>query len=610
MAMLAVGQQMGDFTIEQELGSGAMGTVYKVTYLPKRRTMALKVIAFGLTGNETAINRFEREAEILKQLKHPNIVRFHATGRYKGTPFFAMEFVEGESLDNVLARRLRFSWEEVVSVAKQVFAALQHAHDKGIVHRDLKPSNLMRLEDGTVKLTDFGIAKDLDRTQLTGANCTVGTAAYMSPEQCRGETTITSKSDLYSMGVVMFELLTGRKPFTAESPVEMFRKHVEDPAPRPNWSLKGTSSGEIPTWLETIVLQLLEKKPEHRPLNAGIVAQALEDGMQKFYAGQSAAVDAVQAKVGERRIQTSVLDETDREAARTLRGAIQKKKFRKKTSGGFNKAFIIIPAAILLLLVFVGLIWLVARPPSAESLYRQAERKMAKPDTYVEALYRIDGRDGPVREFLRRYPEHELAPKVREWQDQAETTDLFSRIKHNASGPKFKKGYLDWEKVPPEYEPLAFNALRHEEYGDYYRANTLWHQAMDLAAKDEEYRVATRLAELQMIHNIEAWKAEQTKEPDRYMDEKTSRITLLERKLAEAKKLGADHRKLEQKKLVDETKELYGADDDKDVKKLVAQITETFYAKSDEKKDDERKDGKKDGDKKDESKDDKKKDDK
>src|SRR6185369_6066607 len=182
---------------------------------------------------------------------------------------------------------------------KQVCAALQHAHEKGIIHRDLKPSNLMRLEDGTVKLTDFGIAKDMDVTALTGANATVGTAAYMSPEQCKGDT-VTTKSDLYSLGVVMFELLTGRKPFTAESAIDMFNKHVTEPPPRPNWTLKGSNTGEIPTWLETIVLQLMEKKPEHRPLNAEMVGNALDEGMEKFFKGQSAAVEMVQARAGDR----------------------------------------------------------------------------------------------------------------------------------------------------------------------------------------------------------------------------------------------------------------------------------------------------------------------
>src|SRR5919197_3639282 len=112
-----------------------------------------------------------------------------------------MEYVEGESLDRVMARRGRMSWEEVVALGQQLCGALQHAHERGIVHRDIKPSNIMVLPAGTLKLTDFGIAKDLDGTQLTSANCTVGTAAYMSPEQCRGEKIITHKSDLYSLGI-------------------------------------------------------------------------------------------------------------------------------------------------------------------------------------------------------------------------------------------------------------------------------------------------------------------------------------------------------------------------------------------------------------------------
>src|SRR5207244_2745486 len=138
----------------------------------------------------------------------------------------AMDYVQGESLDKTLARRDRFSWEEVVTLGQQLCSALQHAHDKGVIHRDLKPSNLMVLADGTLKLTDFGIAKDLDVTALTEAHCTVGTASYMSPEQCRGQA-LTHKSDIYSLGIVFYELLTGKKPFVSENVMDMFMMHVK-----------------------------------------------------------------------------------------------------------------------------------------------------------------------------------------------------------------------------------------------------------------------------------------------------------------------------------------------------------------------------------------------
>src|SRR5262249_46215520 len=157
------------------------------------------------------------------------------------------------SLDRVMARRDRMSWEEVVDLGKQLCAALQHAHEAGIVHRDLKPSNLMVLSDGTIKLTDFGIAKDLDATQLTAANSTVGTAAYTSPEQCRGERDIGPKSALYAMGVVFYELLTGRKPFVAENAMDMFMLHVQGTFERPSRLVP-----DLPVWLDNLVCQLLE----------------------------------------------------------------------------------------------------------------------------------------------------------------------------------------------------------------------------------------------------------------------------------------------------------------------------------------------------------------
>src|SRR5262245_40475363 len=227
---MLVGQQLGPFVLDKELGSGAMGTVYRGRYVKTGQVVAVKVMAPGLgatSGN--AAGRFERECEILKQLRHPNIVRLFGHGKAHGTRYYAMEFIEGESLDRVLARRGRLTWEEAADLGRQLCAALQHAHQAGIVHRDLKPSNLMLLADGTLKLTDFGIAKDLDETNLTATSCTVGTASYMSPEQCRGERNISHKSDLYSLGVVFYELITGRKPFVADNAMQMFLLHVSGP---------------------------------------------------------------------------------------------------------------------------------------------------------------------------------------------------------------------------------------------------------------------------------------------------------------------------------------------------------------------------------------------
>src|ERR1051326_4138237 len=214
---MQVGQRVGPFDVEKQVGFGAMGAVYLARYRKNGKRVAIKVMHPGMGTNETAMARFEREGEVLKQLNHPNIVQFYAASQFEGSPYYAMEFIEGETLSDVFERRGRLPWEEVVEFGKQICAALKHAHDQGIVHRDIKPSNLMVARDGSSKLTDFGIAKDLDVTQLTAANCTVGTAAYMSPEQCRGERDLTFKSDLYSLGVMLYELVTGQKPLDRKS---------------------------------------------------------------------------------------------------------------------------------------------------------------------------------------------------------------------------------------------------------------------------------------------------------------------------------------------------------------------------------------------------------
>ena len=163
----------------------------------------MKIVHGELAQKGKVFDRFEREAEILKQFRHPNIVRWLAWGRFKGTSYFAMEYVEGVTLERVLQERGELPWREVVDLTIQLCDALQYAHDKSVIHRDLKPSNLMITADGKLKLTDFGIAKDLERTtQLTAPGRTLGTAAYMAPEQIRGTPAVSHKTDLYALGVL------------------------------------------------------------------------------------------------------------------------------------------------------------------------------------------------------------------------------------------------------------------------------------------------------------------------------------------------------------------------------------------------------------------------
>lgn len=381
---MLVGQQIGPFEIEKELGSGAMGTVYRAKFHRSEEKIvpvALKVVALGLLGNEGAMARFEREASILKQLRHPHIVRLIAHGKInKQNPYIAMEFIDGEALDRVLARRGKLSWEEVLDYGKQLCEALQYAHDKGIIHRDLKPSNLMISSEGALKLTDFGIAKDTDVTALTGANSTIGTAAYMSPEQCKGDRNLSNKSDLYSLGVVFYELLTGKKPFIAETTVEMFLKHVNERAPR-----IGKFVQDLPPKFESLILQLLEKDKDNRPIDAAWVRRMLHEIDEDSFMRKSAGLVKAEERTSKLRNQDGEkMDEADKEAARALRG--KKRKAKKKESAPLlEQKWLQALLLILALLGIAGGAYYLIKPTPPDKLYAQIDSAKTPEDRLVAA---------------------------------------------------------------------------------------------------------------------------------------------------------------------------------------------------------------------------------
>ena len=259
--------QLGPYTIGTRLGRGGMGAVYEATD-DAGRHVAVKVLAAHLADDPGLRRRFDAEIETLKTLRHPGIVQLLAFGEEDDQPYFAMELVRGQSLEQLIRAGRRFTWQETVGVALAVTRALKAAHDQGIVHRDLKPANLL-VADGAetaigdrVRLADFGIAKLFGGAAHTAHGNIVGTAEYMAPEQAAGRH-VDHRVDLYALGLVMFAMLTGRPPFTGAQAAEIIRRQQHEPAPRVS-----SLYPDVPPELDLLVDRLLSKAPEARPANA------------------------------------------------------------------------------------------------------------------------------------------------------------------------------------------------------------------------------------------------------------------------------------------------------------------------------------------------------
>ncbi|MFN9719859.1 MAG: serine/threonine protein kinase [Planctomycetota bacterium] len=264
-------ERIGPYKIYRKIGAGGMGNVYFGVHEATVQQAAIKVLPASMAREEGFVQRFHREIDALRQLSNRHIVQFYQDGTTDdGTFYYAMEFVDGVTLTEEITDRKRLPWKEVIELSLQIAAALKAAHDAGIIHRDLKPSNLMLTPDRTIKLTDFGVASLFASSRLTRAGGVVGTAEYMSPEQARGQRA-TRRSDLYSLGAVMYAMLTGRPPFTGPTANDILQKHQFA-----QFDLPTRYVPEVPRLLEEMVCQLLDKDPAKRLPDALVVMKRLE----------------------------------------------------------------------------------------------------------------------------------------------------------------------------------------------------------------------------------------------------------------------------------------------------------------------------------------------
>jgi basic membrane protein A len=271
-----IGQSLGRYHILEQLGEGGMATVYKAYDTRLERDVAVKIIrrnAFPPEQIERILKRFEREAKSLAKLSHPNIVGVIDYGEHEGAPYLVLEYLPGGTLKERMKGQ-PMPWQEAVRLLTPIAGALDYAHDQKIIHRDVKPANILLTVKGQPMLSDFGIAKILemeDGHTLTGTGMGVGTPEYMAPEQGMGRE-VDGRADIYSLGIIFYELITGRKPYTADTPMAVILKHMTDPLPRPSHFIPA-----LPEAVERVLIKALAKDPAERYSDSGVFAAALEN---------------------------------------------------------------------------------------------------------------------------------------------------------------------------------------------------------------------------------------------------------------------------------------------------------------------------------------------
>ncbi len=269
-----IGGLIGNFKIVEQIGEGGMGTVYRGIDVMLDRPVALKRLRPDFSDNPQLLQRFRTEATALAKLNHPNIATLYSFFRHLDDHFMAMEFVEGETLDKVLHGGGPLPCERAVAIFGQVLDAIEHAHAFGILHRDIKPENVIVSDRDVAKVTDFGRARVLGEAGLTRAGSLIGTIRYMAPERVKGQPA-DRRSDIYSLGVVLYEMLAGRVPFIAHSEFELMTAHVEK-APTPVSKLVPS----IPEPVSNAVLQALAKSPDERPQTASAFRIQLDEALR------------------------------------------------------------------------------------------------------------------------------------------------------------------------------------------------------------------------------------------------------------------------------------------------------------------------------------------
>jgi serine/threonine-protein kinase len=360
-----IGTRVGDYLVEAVIGEGGVGLVYRATQPDIGKTVALKVLRHEVAENPDEIKRLLAEAKAVNAIRHRGIIDVFGFGKLKnGQQYIVMEFLEGAPLDEVIDKSAPLPLGEVIDMLDEVLAALAAAHRAGVVHRDLKPNNIFRARhpDGTqyMKLLDFGLAKEGSvqgsAVAQTRIHMAVGTPEYIAPEQACGMP-VSPKTDLYALGVVTFEMLTGSRPFISANPLELLAMHVEEPAPT-----MASRGADLPEELEALIQSLLAKEPKDRPASADAVREALSAikrnyGEQATRVGPSKTGVIPNASLADRPTNPETAKPSSKPASKSVRKSPAKEAPAAKSGGGGTAVIVL----LLLALLGAGGAWLFVR---------------------------------------------------------------------------------------------------------------------------------------------------------------------------------------------------------------------------------------------------------
>ncbi|MCH7988172.1 MAG: serine/threonine protein kinase [Planctomycetes bacterium] len=527
--------RIGSYIIEKKIGAGGMGTVYLGKHDQTGQEAAVKVLTASFSQEEGAIARFSREIDALKQIASPYIVKLFESGVDENeTYYYAMEYVEGDTLSSRLRKDNRIGWRDVIEISVQICSALKAAHDAGFVHRDLKPSNLIFSGDGTVKLTDFGVAQVFASSRLTVTGGIIGTAEYMSPEQASGQR-VTKKSDLYSLGAVMYVMLTGRPPFIGKTTLDIIQKHKFAGFDHPS-----LIASDMPYWLDEIVCQLLEKDPDKRIPDAYVLSRRLQEVLKKVelsmqeqtigsknYSALAATVAANQ-RSDEPGVATVMRD---------MMKAEVKNAHRPSAIGAlFNNTWVLI--GMLLLLIVGGFVWFSSGDLSAEERFEKGAALMSQP----EGPDWITARDDFFEPLLNSDPDHRKK-QVELYLLQIERYE-FRRSLKNQTRKRLRRD------SPPkgEIERILHLASYHRDAGDVFRASRMLSALGTLIENDPKHRELYQLSKTM----LEELRSEQATNPQR--------DSLLTTAMDRADNLAEEGKITEARKIWESVLELYGDD--------------------------------------------------